>query len=132
LPLDAAIGLRRDELERLNASLERQTGRSAMLRRAAPQCSPTDDGLRKASSAVSTPVPNGTGIAWTALDGNPLGVPSYRKVPGLSGLDGISCPAVRQCFVAASSSSGAAIVASQLCLAARSPLAPRTSGPLLQ
>ena len=47
-------------------------------KRPSPQCSPTDDGLRKASSPGSVPASNSTGTAWTALDGNPLGVLSYR------------------------------------------------------
>jgi len=66
--LDAAIGIRQDEVERPDVSVERQAERSAAV---------TDRRMvAEAPSAVSWPVSNSTGTAWTPPDGHRLGVPS--------------------------------------------------------
>ena len=69
--LDAAIGLRRDEVERLNASVDRQAARSAGL---------TDQRrLTQGFARFSSPVSNGTGTAWTAPDGRQWGMVADRS-----------------------------------------------------
>ena len=68
--LDAAIGLCRDELARLDASVDRQVARSAAV----------NDQRRLNQSFVGVLLPgsNSTGTAWTAPDGPLLGVLSHR------------------------------------------------------